>query len=268
MTEYKYTTLLTELRDRILTITLNRPERLNAVDATMHADLEDAFAKIAGDPEIAVVLLTGAGKGFCAGGDVKGFAEGKRASKRVEGIGIVSQGGRRIIHNMLWVEQPIICAVNGVAAGLGATIALFCDVVYASDKARIGDTHVRAGLVAGDGGCVIWPLLIGISKAKEYLMTGDLIDAFEAERIGLINKVVPHEELLPAAKALASRLAKGPTLAIRGTKHTLNRLVWNELNRSLDIGLVLESKSIVHPDHAEAAKAFVEKRAPVFTGTI
>jgi len=127
----------------------------------------------------------------------------------------------------------MICALNGVAAGLGATIALFCDIIYASDQARIGDTHVRAGLVAGDGGAVIWPLLVGVSKAKELLMTGDIIDAHEAERIGLVNKVVPHDELMPAVMESAQRLAGGPALAIRGTKHTLNKRIWNERLRKL-----------------------------------
>ena len=162
----------------------------------------------------------------------------------------------------------MICALNGVAAGLGATIALFCDIIYASDQARIGDTHVRAGLVAGDGGAVIWPALIGMAKAKELLMTGDIIDAQEAERIGLINKVVPHDDLMDTVMALAKRLATGPALAIRGTKHALNKRIWSELNLSLDMGLALEERSSRHDDHKEAAKAFVEKRTPQYKGTI
>ena len=177
MAAYEYETLLIDKQDTILTITLNRPERLNAVNDVMHEELPDVFARVGEDPEVSAVVLTGAGRGFCSGGDVRAMADRGGASRSQSGLGAVSPGGRRLLHNMLWVEQPLICALNGVAAGLGATIALFCDIIYASDQARIGDTHVRAGLVAGDGGAVIWPLLVGVSKAKELLMTGDIIDA-------------------------------------------------------------------------------------------
>ena len=262
-------TLLVDKSDTILTITMNRPERLNAVDEVMHRELEDVFGAVGVDPEVSAVVLTGAGRGFCSGGDVRAMDErGGAISLQDRPLGAVSQGGRRILHNMLWVEQPMVCALNGVAAGLGATLALFCDIIYASDQARIGDTHVRAGLVAGDGGAVIWPLLIGMAKAKELLMTGDIIDAREAERIGLINKVVPHDELMERTVDLARRLASGPALAIRGTKHALNKKVWNDLNQALEMGLALEERSARHPDHHEAARAFVEKRTPNFKGTI
>ncbi|MFQ6027682.1 MAG: enoyl-CoA hydratase/isomerase family protein [Dehalococcoidia bacterium] len=268
MADYKYETLIVDKQDNILIVTLNRPERLNAVNDVMHEELPEVFARVGQDPEVSAVVLTGAGRGFCSGGDVRAMDERGGASRGVPGLGAVSPSGRRLLHNMLWVEQPMICALNGVAAGLGATIALFCDIIYASDRARIGDTHVRAGLVAGDGGAVIWPLLVGVSKAKELLMTGDIIDAVEAERIGLVNKVVPQDELMPQVMELAQRLASGPALAIRGTKHTLNKRVWNELNLALDMGLSLEQRSTRHPDHQEAARAFVDKRTPQYKGTI
>ena len=269
MPDYKYETLLVEQDESILTITLNRPERLNAVDAVMHRELEAVFGEVAIDSSVSAVVVTGAGRGFCSGGDVRAMDErGGSNVLQTLPMGAVSQGGRRILHNMLWVEQPIICALNGVAAGLGATIALFCDIIYASDQARIGDTHVKAGLVAGDGGAVIWPLLVGVAKAKELLMTGDIIDATEAERIGLINKVVPHDLLMDTVMELARRLANGPALAIRGTKHAINKKILNDLNLTLDVGLALEERSSRHPDHTEAARSFVEKRAPEFKGTI
>ena len=269
MPDYSYSTLLVDQKDRVLTVTLNRPERLNAVDEAMHGELEAVFGAVGRDPEVSVLVLTGAGRGFCSGGDVRAMDErGGAIALQDRPLGAVSQSGRRLIHNLLWIEQPVICALNGVAAGLGATIALFCDIIYASDQARIGDTHVRAGLVARDGGAVIWPLLIGLAKAKELLMTGDIIDAQEAERIGLINKVVPHDELMETVMDLARRLATGPALAIRGTKHALNRKLWNDLNQALDMGLALEERSSRHPDHHEAARAFVEKRTPEFKGTI
>ena len=269
MSDYNYETLLVDKRDRILTITMKRPERLNAVDEVMHRELEEVFGAVGADPGVSAVVLTGAGRGFCSGGDMRAMDErGGAIALQERPLGAVSLSGRRIVHNMLWVEQPMICALNGVAAGLGATLALFCDIIYASDQARIGDTHVRAGLVAGDGGAVIWPLLIGMAKAKELLMTGDIIDAEEAERIGLINKVVPHDELMETVMELARRLASGPALAIRGTKHALNKKIWNDLNLALDMGLSLEARSAGHPDHREAARAFVEKRAPQYKGTI
>ena len=269
MYSYEYESLLVEQADRVTTITLNRPESLNAVNEVMHRELEDVFNQVSRDSGISAVILTGAGRGFCSGGDVRAMDErGGAIALQERPIGAISPGGRRIIQNMLWVEQPVICALNGVAAGLGATLALFCDVIYASDRARIGDTHVRAGLVAGDGGAVIWPLLVGVAKAKELLMTGDIIDAAEAERIGLVNRVVPHDELMVAVSDLARRLADGPALAIRGTKHAINKKVWNDLNQALDLGLSLEARSARHPDHAEAARAFVEKRTPQYKGTI
>ena len=269
MADYNYETLLTDLNDGILTITLNRPERLNAVNEVMHRELEAVFAQAGSDGDVRAMVLTGAGRGFCSGGDIQAMDERGGAIALQHGrLGAVSQSGRRLIHSILWVEQPIICALNGVAAGLGATIALFCDIIYASDQARIGDTHVRAGLVAGDGGAVIWPLLIGVAKAKELLMTGDIIDAQEAERIGLINKVVPHDQLMETVMELAKRLANGPGLAIRGTKHAINKRVWNDLNLALDMGLAIEERSSRHEDHKEAARAFVEKRTPQYKGTI
>ncbi len=269
MADYNYETLLTDLSDGILTITLNRPERLNAVNEVMHGELERVFAQVGSDGDVRAMVLTGSGRGFCSGGDIQAMDERGGAIALQHGrLGAVSQSGRRLIHNLLWIEQPTICALNGVAAGLGATIALFCDIIYASDQARIGDTHVRAGLVAGDGGAVIWPLLIGVAKAKELLMTGDIIDAQEAERIGLVNKVVPNDQLVETVMELATRLANGPALAIRGTKHAINKRIWNDLNLALDMGLSLEERSSRHEDHKEAARSFVEKRTPLYKGTI
>jgi enoyl-CoA hydratase len=167
---------------------------------------------------------------------------------------------------MLEVEQPLISAVNGDAVGLGATIALFCDIIIAAENARLGDTHVKVGLVAGDGGAVIWPLLIGVAKAKELLFTGDLIDAREAERIGLVNRVVPPGKAYEEALRLATRLAAGPTRAIRWTKLATNKRLKDEVNLVLDASLAVETLSMGTEDHKEAARAFVEKRPPRYTG--
>ncbi|MEK7217371.1 MAG: enoyl-CoA hydratase/isomerase family protein, partial [Chloroflexota bacterium] len=214
----RFPTLLTNLDDGVLTVTLNRPERLNAVDRETHRSLEDLWDDVAGDANVRAVVLTGAGRAFCAGGDVRAMAERSGAATVTTvspfmGGGGVQPGARRLILNMLEVNQPIIAALNGDTIGLGATIALLSDITIAADTARIGDPHVRVGLVAGDGGAVIWPLLIGIHKAKELLMTGRLISAVEAERIGLINEVHPLADVLPAAQELARSLADGPTMA-------------------------------------------------------
>lgn len=263
----RFPTLKTQLDDGVLTVTLNRPERLNAVGDGMHEHLEELWSDVAGDSNVRAVVLTGAGRAFCAGGDVRAMSErGGGSEAGTIGGGAVRPGARRLIQNVLEVNQPIIAAVNGPAVGLGATIALFCDIIIAGESARIGDTHVSVGLVAGDGGAVIWPLLIGVHRAKEMLMTGRILDARECERIGLVNRVVPDAELLPTAQELARELADGPSLAIRWTKASVNKLVRDRLNMILDSSLAFETMSMMSQDHKEAAKAFVEKRKPAFTG--
>jgi enoyl-CoA hydratase/carnithine racemase len=228
----------------------------------MHTELEELFAEITYDDAINAIVLTGAGRAFCAGGDIRGMDS--RAREGTQRIPLRS--AKRLMQNMLEVEQPIIGAINGDAVGLGATLALFCDVIIANENARFGDTHIKVGLVAGDGGAVIWPLLVGIARAKELLMTGDLINATEAERIGLINRVVPAGQAYPESLALAQRLAAGPTRAIRWTKLSLNKRLKDEMNLVLDASLAVETLSMATEDHKEAARAFVEKRPPRFTG--
>ncbi len=259
-------TIVVEKAGNVATVTLNRPERLNAVNAVMHEELETFFGGVNRDGEINAIILTGAGRAFCAGGDITGFNSGSQPQSSSDAQVTFSRGPRRLIVNMLEVEAPIVVALNGDAIGLGATLALFGDVIIAAEQARIADTHVRVGLVAGDGGAVIWPLLVGVHRAKEYLMTGDFIAAPEAERIGLINRVVPPDELLPAARALAERLANGPTWAIRWTKASMNKLIRERMNLILDTSLAYESLSSRTADSAEAARAFMEKRPPKFTG--
>jgi enoyl-CoA hydratase len=260
-------TIVVEKAGKVATVTLNRPERRNAVNAVMHEELERFFGEVNRDGDINAIVLTGAGKGFCSGGDITGFNTGSEQQSSASGVQTTfARGPRRLILNLLEVEAPIIVAMNGDAIGLGATLALFGDVIFAAEEARIADTHVKVGLVAGDGGAVIWPLLVGVHRAKEYLMTGDFIAAPEAERIGLINHVLPADELLPAARAMAERLANGPTWAIRWTKASMNKLIRERLNLILDTSLAYESLSSRTDDSAEAARAFMEKRPPNFSG--
>ncbi|MDP2950026.1 MAG: enoyl-CoA hydratase-related protein [Chloroflexota bacterium] len=259
----RYQYIKVEKKDAVVIITLNRPEVLNAVNTDMHQELEDVLVDIGGDDEVRAVLLTGAGRAFCAGGDARSMTSGQF---QPTGPRLPLSAARKLIVNLLEVEQPIVAAVNGDAVGLGATLALFCDIVIAAENARFGDTHVKVGLVAGDGGAIIWPLLVGMAKAKEYLLTGDLIAAPEAERIGLVNKVVPLEELQPTAMAMVQRLASGPTKAIRWTKFAVNKRLREEVNLILDTSVALEAASMSSADHQEAARAFLEKRPPKFIG--
>ena len=257
----RYECLSVERDARVLTVALNRPQALNAINAQLHTELSQVFADIAQDADTEAVVLTGKGRAFCAGGDIKWFQDMTPAQ-----LDALFAEARKIIIDLLEVEQPIVAAVNGPATGLGATLALFSDVIYAADDARIGDPHVRVGVVAGDGGAIIWPWLVGAARAKEFLMTGDLVSAGEAERIGLVNHVVPAGELLDTARAFAQRLANGPRLAVRGTKVSVNKILRDTVNLVLDTSLAIEKQCFHTQDHREAIQSFVEKREPKFTG--
>lgn len=265
MVDYsRYETLLIEKDDDgIAVVTLNRPEKRNAVSNQMHDELEAIFADLAKDDGIRCVVITGAGSAFCAGGDVEGMKSGefRPAGPRTPFFQV-----RRLIMNLLEVDQPIVAAVNGDGAGLGATIPLFCDVIVMAEGARLADTHVRMGLVAGDGGVVIWPWLVGMARAKEYLLTGDWIDGKEAERIGLVNYAVPQEQVMPRAMEIARKLAKNAPLAVRWTKYSVNKILRDHVNLALDSSMFLEAATMSSEDLAEAAQAFYEKRRPEFKG--
>jgi enoyl-CoA hydratase/carnithine racemase len=270
MTDYsRYEFIKVDKSDRLATVTLNRPESLNAVNPPLHHELERIWIDLGDDPDVNAILLTGAGKAFCAGGDVKNMASrssGDSAPDPRRRFALNPGGARRLIERMLDVEQPIIGAINGDAVGLGATIALFCDVIVAAEKARFGDPHVRVGIVAGDGGAVIWPLLIGPARAKEFLMRGHLVNGAEAAKIGLVNYAVPLEEVLPKAEAIARELADGPTWAIRWSKLSVNKWLKDQVNLILDASLAYEMLTFTTEDHKEAARAFVEKRRPKYQG--
>lgn len=263
MNDSAYQTIQVKRDGRVLVVTLNRPEKLNAVNATLHAELARIFADAAQDPEARVVVLTGAGRAFSAGGDVEWFQEVERDPRTLD---LVQWEAKKIIHDLLELEAPVIAAVNGHATGLGATLALFCDTIFMAEGAKIGDPHVKMGIVAGDGGAVIWPWLLGPARAKEYLMTGDLLTAQEAERIGLVNHVVPAAECLPRALEFAHRLADGPILAVKWTKVSVNKLLKEAVNLVLDTSLALETQTFRTEDHREAVRAFIEKRPPRFRG--
>lgn len=253
--------LKVEVEDRIATLTMDRPAKKNAIDLRLHEGLERVFRELSYDNEVAAIILTGAGDAFCAGGDLEGFYPEDHIFRN-------SMRSRALNWSILHCEAPIVSAVNGTAAGLGATIALLCDVIFMADTARIGDTHVKVGLTAGDGGQVIWPLLVGPHRAKEYLMTGELIPAAEADRIGLVNHVVPADELMDHAREYASKLARGAQSAIRWSKMAINKMVEQQQVLSLDFGLATEFMcSAGTEDTREAMAAFSERRPPRFRGT-
>ncbi len=261
LTTADFTTLQLERVDDVLRVTIAHPtSALNAVDEHLHHDLTALFAGLRHETAARAVLLTGRGRAFSAGGDFNWFPQ-LQDPDRLEAL---RRDAKQMIWDLLDVELPIVAALNGHAMGLGASIALFCDVIFMADTATIGDPHVRVGLVAGDGGAVIWPLALGPARAKQYLLTGDPLPAAEAERIGLVNRVVAAAQLDAEAMAFARRLAAGAPLAVRYTKIAVNKLVKDALNTAFDTSTALELVTFRSADHAEALAALHEKRPPVF----
>ena len=259
----KYECFQASYQGRVLTLTMNRPADMNAVNKDMHDELGTIFYDAQLDDDADVIVLTGAGRVFSAGG---ALAMMKRIADGSDEPFLRLVDAKRIVFSLLDLEKPIISAVNGHAMGLGATIALLCDTIFMSSAAKIGDPHVKVGVVAGDGGCVIWPQLIGYAKAKEYLMTGDPINAQEAERMGLVNHVTAPEQTLKMAQAFAQRLADGPSAAIRWTKVSANIGLKQLAHSIMDTSLAYEWLTFqTGNDHREAVTAFLEKREPKFT---
>jgi len=258
-----YRTMRFARRGRILHADFNRPDVLNAVDHSTHQDLARLFSDITADRDTDVVILSGTGRAFSAGGDldyIQGMIDAP--DQFLDDMPDV----KRIIFSMLDCPKPLIAKLNGHAIGLGATIALFCDVVFAAPEVKIADPHVRLGFTAGDGGAVIWPHLIGHARAKEFLMTGRAITAVEAERIGLINHVVPADELDKAVNDFADELCRGPTRAIQWTKLSVNIGLKQLAHAVMDASVAYEALSNHTEDHREAVRAAREKRPPIFKG--
>jgi enoyl-CoA hydratase len=221
-----------EVEEGIALVTLDRPESRNAVNAAMHRGIEVSFHELSCHPDVRAIVLTGAGNTFCAGGDVKDYGG------QLSAMDILRN--RDLNWSIARCEAPILCALNGPARGLGASLALSCDICYMADTASIGDAHTQYGLPAGDGGQVMWPLLVGPNIAKEYLMRGTAIEAREAERIGLVNRVFAQAELLEQTLACARDIAARPPTGVRWTKLAVNKMVVNQLNLNLDFGLASE----------------------------
>ena len=247
---------------RVLTVTIEG-NAVNAVDAAMHEDLARVFADLQRDPDSDIIVLTGRGRAFCAGGDFDWFQQQIDEPRRFRDIG---HEAKRIVFSLLDLEKPILCRMNGAAAGLGATIALLCDVIVAEENAKIGDPHVKVGLVAGDGGAVIWPQLIGFARAKEFLMTGDLMTAKRAAEIGLVNYAVPATELDAKVAEIVEKIDGNPRWAVRWSKTVVNIQLKDIANKLMDASIAYEMASNMTADRREAVAAFVEKRKPKLTG--
>lgn len=262
----RYKTIVVERdtkNDRILRVTLNRPEVRNAADMVMHNELSTIFYDIARDEGSDVVILTGAGDAFSAGGDINAMLA--KIEDRSLWVNTVEEA-RGIFYGMLDLAKPVVCRLRGPASGLGATLAVYSDIVVADTTAKIGDPHVKVGLAAGDGGALMWPLLCGFQKAKELLFLGDHIGAEEALRIGLINEVVAEDKLDERVDELAGRLSKGALKAIGYTKLSINQTLRTLAQSTMEAGFGYETLSQMTADHKEAAVAFSEKRKPVFKG--
>ncbi len=255
-----YETIILDIRDRIASITFNLPDRLNVLDLVMREELKDAFVRIGDDPEVKVVVMTGAGKAFIAGSDLntmKGITapKGRDRLKNVQ----------KLIRLMTELEKPIIAAVNGFATGAGLHVALASDMVIASDRAKFREAFIMVGLVPDLAGFHLLPLRVGLCKAKELMMTGKLINAEEAEAMGLVNRVVPHENLEQEVSDLAKTLAQGPSRAYAMIKSALNH--WPlSLSAYLELEANMQSIAFATQDFEEGRDAFLEKRKPVFTG--
>ena len=249
---------------RLLTITLNQPDSMNTVNLAMHEELAEVFVFAARDELSDVVVFTGAGKAFSAGGNLDHMWKNATNPHLFDSEVRLA---KRIVFAMLDLDKPLVCRMNGHAVGLGATLALLCDVVFASNKAKIGDPHVALGLVAGDGGAVIWPQLVGLPRAKEFLLTGELLAATRAAEIGLVNHALPPEELDGAVDAFCQKLLKGSTNAIRWTKVLLNLELKRVANAMMDAGIAYEAITVRSADHREGINALREKREPNFGAT-
>ncbi|RVQ69667.1 enoyl-CoA hydratase [Croceicoccus ponticola] len=252
--------------DGVATVTMSDPDTLNSIGPENHKELEYVWIDLAQDEDIKAIVLTGSGRAFSAGGDVKKMAARAGTEFGLQYALRVPQNTLRIFEHLLLTPQPVIAAVNGDAIGLGMTLALFADISVVADDARLGDTHVKVGLVAGDGGAVAWPLLVGPQRAKEFLMRGKLLRGAEAAAMNLVNYAVPKNEVLNEAVSIAREIAANPIWAVRWSKAAVNKQLKAQLNQILELSIAYESMTMMTHDYKEAATAFAEKRKPVFKG--
>ena len=256
-----YQQLLFERRENgVLLITINNPEKYNATDEQLHGELARVWRDVAADPSVRVAVVTGAGKAFSAGGDL-GMVE--RMAGDHERVSHMLKEMSDLVYNIIDCEKPIVSAINGVAVGAGVVVALLADIAIAAQDAKLGDGHVKLGVSAGDHAAIIWPLLAGMAKARYYLLTGEMLTGAEAERLGMVAKALPREEVLDEALRVADVLATGSQQAIRLTKRSLNSWL-RTAGPTFDASAAYEMLCFLGPDVVEGVAALREKRAPVF----
>lgn len=260
------TTLLVEKTDGVCTITLNRPDKLNAFNDEMSFKLIDALKGAAKDAAVRAVVLTGAGRGFCSGQDLanRDFSDNTQARPSLGDS--LRRRYNQIFLNIRNMEKPIIAAVNGVAAGAGASLAFACDFRIISDNTNFVQSFTKVGLVPDTGATFVLPRLIGLTKAFELMLTADKLDAKTAMELGLVNKVVAADQVMPEAMAMASKLAKGPTKAFGLTKRAVNKSIFPDLEELLEYEAYLQEIAGRSDDFQEGVKAFLEKREPAYCG--
>jgi enoyl-CoA hydratase len=258
-----YKTIKFDRRGKALIVTLNNPDKLNAFNEQSHRELSRVFVDVAEDLESEVVVLTGAGRAFTAGGDLDYMQELRDNPALMHRT---VREAKRVVFSLLDCEKPVICKVNGDAIGLGTTLALLSDITFAAEKARFADPHNNVALMAGDGGSVIWPQLIGYQRARHYLFTGEMIVAKDAAAMGLIYSAVPAEDLDARVDEYVDRLLRLPIQSVRWTKQTVNIGLKQLAHSMMDAGMAYEAMAGQTEDHAEAIAAFREKRKPNFSG--
>jgi 2-(1,2-epoxy-1,2-dihydrophenyl)acetyl-CoA isomerase len=260
-----YRSIIYKKEQGVAAITLNRPRALNALNAEMIDELLHAVGQAGEDPEVKVLLLTGAGRAFCFGADISEF----RKAQEQPGQGLVWTlllKSQKIIRLLAGMPKPTIAALNGFATGLGLELALACDLRIAAERVKLGEAFVSIGLVPDGGGTFFLPRLVGLGKAAEMIFTGQAIEAVEAERIGLINRVVSAQDLIKSAQELADKLAKGPSMAIGLAKESIRRNLSQDLDSALNFEAQSQKACLESEDHREAVEAFLQKRAPHFRG--
>lgn len=261
MTYDGYQRLLFERRDHgVLLITLNQPEKYNAADEVMHGELVRVWEEVSHDADVRVVVVTGAGKAFSAGGDL---AMVRRMAGDHGRVSHMLEEMSDLVYNIINCQKPVVSAINGVAVGAGLVVALLADISVCADDARLGDGHVKLGVAAGDHAAIAWPLLVGMAKARRYLLTGEMISGTEAERIGLVSAVVPQAQVLDEALRVAETLATGSQTAIRWTKKALNGWL-RSAGPIFDQSSAYEMLGFMGPDVVEGVAALMEKRRPRF----
>ena len=257
--------LLERKHEGIATLVMNRPDRLNALNNELASALNEALGRIAEDDTVRVVVITGAGRAFCAGGDLAAMAKGHQTGATQE-LEPLLRAGMQMVLKMRTMQQPVIAAVNGAAAGAGMNIALAADIRVAAEEATFGQNFAKVGLFPDYGGTYFLPQLVGPSKAAELFYTGDMIDAKTALALGLVNQVVPAAQLEATVKTLAQKIAHGPSLAIRAAKKALFASEEKELARALDNEVREQIRCYLSEDCSEGIRAFFDKRPPKFQG--